>query len=236
MQTSSACFGDLTLSEPSGYISDGYDQYPTNLNCGWILEPPGDVIFLEFYQFSTNPDDYVRVYEGDSSNGTLVGEYSGSEVPTYLISYTGSMYVEFTTSDTEVESRPPGFFAISAALLDHTMLKLLSDELGLESYEWPLDIIYEICDGIPCTSLNQVLQMCRGRVISFQFPIADDQLTWNATNIVSVFDYVEENLVCTTSVALTGVEAISYELLMLLESKTYRSTVLIGPRCCGTTW
>ena len=65
---------------------------------------------MEFLQFSTNPDDYLRVYKGDSSDGTLIGEYSGSAVPTSLVSYTGSMYVEFTTSDAQLESAT-GFVA-----------------------------------------------------------------------------------------------------------------------------
>ena len=50
------------------------------------------------------------MYEGDSSDGTLIGEYSGSAVPASLVSYTGSMYVEFTTSDAQLESAP-GFVA-----------------------------------------------------------------------------------------------------------------------------
>ena len=62
------------------------------------MEPPGDFIRLEFEQFDTSYIDYVRVYEGDSSAGTLLGQYSGSSLPDPIIVYTGSMYVTFNTN------------------------------------------------------------------------------------------------------------------------------------------
>ena len=78
-------------------IDDGYSTYPNNLNCGWIIT--GDIIRLEFVQFVTEYNhDYVRVYEGDSSAGTLLGQYAGSSLPDPIIAYTGSMYVTFNTN------------------------------------------------------------------------------------------------------------------------------------------
>ena len=102
------------LNDTSGYISDGYNLYPNNLDCGWIITSPGDFIRLEFRQLSTEYGlDYVRVYLGDSSDGTLIGEYSGSEVPvSSLVSFVGSMYVEFTTFGESSGDSAAGFVAM----------------------------------------------------------------------------------------------------------------------------
>ena len=95
------CSGTKTLNDPIGEFEDGHVEYPNNLNCGWIIDPPGDdPITLEITYLSTwQGDDWLRVYDGIDSSAPLLGEYSGSRGSTSLIeiSTNGIMFVEFTT-------------------------------------------------------------------------------------------------------------------------------------------
>ena len=108
------CSGTLTLTDPSGVIDDGYPlKYPNYLNCGWIIDPPGDdPISLEITYLDTEyGDDWVRVYDGMDSSAPLLGEYSGyygSSTSLIEISTNGIMFVEFTTDSS---GRDYGFTA-----------------------------------------------------------------------------------------------------------------------------
>ncbi|MFK7916193.1 MAG: DUF6701 domain-containing protein [Pseudomonadales bacterium] len=95
-----------TLTDSGG--SSG--SYSDNENCGFLIQPsdPGDIT-LSFSAFSyENTYDFVRVYDGTSSAGTLLGSFTGSSLPPDLIASSGAMYV---VSDTDGSVQASGFVA-----------------------------------------------------------------------------------------------------------------------------
>gem|GEM_PF-3093238 len=96
-----ACSGTTNLTACSGSFSDGSgsSEYGAGLDCSWRISPSGATsVTLTFTSFSTEEDyDFVRVYNGTSASAPLIGEYSGSTLPSAVTANSGNMYVVFTT-------------------------------------------------------------------------------------------------------------------------------------------
>jgi len=106
--------GEKTLTFKSGSFTDGsgpVEDYPSGVNASWLISPQTETdsietIYLSFVEFNTNSSDVLRVYGGNSTDGELLGEYSGSTIPNQ-ISYDGNeVFVTFTSSGSA-----PGFKA-----------------------------------------------------------------------------------------------------------------------------
>ncbi|MGE5425273.1 MAG: C10 family peptidase [Syntrophothermus sp.] len=85
-----------TIEDGSGPVSD----YASNSNCSWLIAPDDSVmsISLTFNRMDTDPNDVIKVYDGDNTSATLLGTYSGTTPPTAPIASTGpKMLVTFTT-------------------------------------------------------------------------------------------------------------------------------------------
>ena len=95
------------MTSPAGSISDGPASYTSNQNCQFTIST-GSAITLSFTLFDTEAGyDFVKVYDGSSSSGSLLGTFSGSNIPSAVTS-TADMYVEFS-ADGSVEGS--GFVA-----------------------------------------------------------------------------------------------------------------------------
>ena len=111
---SSFCTGTTTLNTSDyGVISDGSgtNNYCNNSNCNWLIQPPNATsITLNFTEFdleqaSTDGNsiyDVVEVYDGASASATLIGKFTGNNIPQAISSSGGSMFIKFTSdiSDT----------------------------------------------------------------------------------------------------------------------------------------
>lgn len=111
---SSFCSGTTTLNTSDyGVISDGSgtNNYCNNSNCSWLIQPPNATsITLNFTAFdleqaSTDGNsiyDVVEVYDGASASATLIGKFTGNNIPQAISSSGGSMFIKFTSdiSDT----------------------------------------------------------------------------------------------------------------------------------------
>lgn len=111
---SSFCTGTTTLNTSDyGVISDGSgtNNYCNNSNCNWLIQPPNATsITLNFTEFdleqaSTDGNsiyDVVEVYDGASASATLLGKFTGNNIPQAISSSGGSMFIKFTSdiSDT----------------------------------------------------------------------------------------------------------------------------------------
>lgn len=111
---SSFCSGTTSLNTSDyGVISDGSgtNNYCNNSNCSWLIQPPNATsITLNFTAFdleqaSTDGNsiyDVVEVYDGASANATLLGKFTGNNIPQAITSSGGSMFIKFTSdiSDT----------------------------------------------------------------------------------------------------------------------------------------
>ncbi|CAP32184.2 Protein CBG13437 [Caenorhabditis briggsae] len=106
------------LVAPSQVTSPGYPgNYTNNLNCAFQLATLGSYrIRLTFNSFNTESCcDKVTVYDGDDSQGSLLGRYGGQlGVPFSLESTGNTMLVTFTTDGSVVE---PGFSANFLSLI-----------------------------------------------------------------------------------------------------------------------
>jgi len=102
----SYCNGLTTLTANSGSFTDGSgsNNYNNNTDCQWLIQPSGGGnITLNFSQFATETDyDYVDVYDGNSTSATRIGHFSGSSIPSSVTATSGSMFVRFTSDDSQM--------------------------------------------------------------------------------------------------------------------------------------
>ncbi len=99
-----ACSGRTTFTAASGTFDDGSAvsaNYVSNSNCEWLIQPPGAfTIDLNFNRFDTETNfDFVSVYDGTSTAGTLLGTFSGNSIPSQVTATSGSMLVVFTSDN-----------------------------------------------------------------------------------------------------------------------------------------
>ncbi|XP_071111182.1 scavenger receptor cysteine-rich domain-containing protein DMBT1-like [Haliotis cracherodii] len=103
--TAEPCGGSLVAnSTMQNVTSPGYPtNYPNSFKCVWTIStenPEGHVklTFLEvdLYNVFSSSGDFVRVYDGNSTSGYLLGKVSGKNKPTFT-SQEASLTVMFTT-------------------------------------------------------------------------------------------------------------------------------------------
>lgn len=81
--------GEDTLTMRSGSLTDGsgpIEDYTSGMDASWLISPQTEMdsiesISLSFIEFSTDANDFLRIYSGNDVNGTLLGEFSGSTIP-----------------------------------------------------------------------------------------------------------------------------------------------------------
>ena len=100
------CSGTSTLTTASGTFSDGSgsNDYGDNADCQWLIQPVGaTAITLNFTAFATEQNfDFVKVYDGNTTTDSLLGSYSGSSLPSSVVSTGGAMLVHFTSDGSTV--------------------------------------------------------------------------------------------------------------------------------------
>lgn len=101
--TTTYCAGTTSLTAPSGTFSDGSgaNQYGNNSECSWYIHPPGaQSITLSFTAFDTEADyDGVIVYDGADNTASVLGQFTGTAIPSPVTSTGGDMYVEFLSDE-----------------------------------------------------------------------------------------------------------------------------------------
>lgn len=101
--SSSAQSGTLTDSGGSG------GSYQNNETCGFLIQPGSGAITLSFSAFAYETSyDFLRIYDGTSTAGTLLGSFTGGSLPPAVTANSGSMFV---VSDTDFSVRASGFVA-----------------------------------------------------------------------------------------------------------------------------
>ena len=133
------CSGLTTITEPEGTISDGSANRPYHNNtvCKYKITPEGATsILLSFNSFDTEPvNDIVRVY--DYVTQTLIGTYSGNEIPADIIVPSSKAYVIFV-SNSEVQGQ--GWeFTYSGLTTGVNEINAGNGNLKLRSYPNPVN-------------------------------------------------------------------------------------------------
>ncbi len=106
--------GDSLLSTRSGSFTDGsgpVEYYPEGMNASWLISPQSEIdsvvsITLSFKKFNTAEQDYLRVYDGPSTDDPLVAEYSGTDLPPSITIENNQVLVTFNSTGSA-----PGFVA-----------------------------------------------------------------------------------------------------------------------------
>jgi len=95
------CNGTTTLTGLSGSFTDGSgnEDYDINSDCSWLIQPTGaNSVSLSFSSFDTEDFyDYVNIYDGATTSSTLLGSYSGSQIPNTITSSGGVILINFTS-------------------------------------------------------------------------------------------------------------------------------------------
>nr|XP_020452269.1 CUB and sushi domain-containing protein 3-like isoform X4 [Monopterus albus] len=91
------CFSNFTAPMGTVLSPDYPEGYGNNLNCVWlIISEPGSRIHLAFNDFDLEPPyDFLTIKDGDQSGATVLGRFSGAEVPSHLTSNTHVLQLEF---------------------------------------------------------------------------------------------------------------------------------------------
>jgi len=97
----SYCSGLTTLTEPEGTIADGSAGrlYHNNSVCKYKIIPEGaSNIFINFNSLNTESGvDVIKIY--DYVSQSLIGTYSGNQVPGEIMVPSGKAYILFTTNN-----------------------------------------------------------------------------------------------------------------------------------------
>jgi len=95
-----------TLTYFSGSFTDGSgpaEDYPSGMGASWLIDPQTDTdsiesITISFTSFSTSANDYVRIYNGATTDDELLGEFSGDNMPDKITSNNNKMLITFSPS------------------------------------------------------------------------------------------------------------------------------------------
>lgn len=97
------CSGTTNLTAASGTFDDGSGNgvnYSDNLNCSWLIQPPGaNGVTINFTSFDTESNvDFLRIYNGTNNSAPLVATLSGNAIPPNVSVSSGDMFIEFITN------------------------------------------------------------------------------------------------------------------------------------------
>jgi hypothetical protein len=95
--------GNISTSN-EGTIADGSgpQMYDNNLDCNWLIDPTENIshIKISFDRFDLMPGDTLFIYDR-YINDSLIGAYSGSQIPPPINTEHGACYLNFKTDSTQ---------------------------------------------------------------------------------------------------------------------------------------
>jgi Zn-dependent metalloprotease len=133
------CNSATTLTAANGTFTDGSgtSQYANNSNCSWLIQPTNaGNITLSFTEFNTELNyDGVIVYNGANASAPVLGQFSGTTIPSPVIATGGRMFVTFLSDEA---LRSGGWTAnYTSTTLPLNLLEFKVNYLGTEvSLKW----------------------------------------------------------------------------------------------------
>jgi predicted metal-dependent phosphotriesterase family hydrolase len=91
-----------TYTATTGTISDnsGLSDYLNDMSCSKLIQPLNcSSVVITFTEFNTEPtNDVLTLYDGPTTSSPILGQFSGSMLPSVLESTGGSMLIVFNTN------------------------------------------------------------------------------------------------------------------------------------------
>lgn len=188
---SSFCSGTTTLNTSDyGVISDGSgtNNYCNNSNCSWLIQPPNATsITLNFTAFdleqaSTDGNsiyDVVEVYDGASASATLIGKFTGNNIPQAITSSGGSLFIKFTSDISDTFQGWSAYYTSTQNSYCNSSVTTLTTPSGAFSDGSGLD---KYANNTQCAWL---IQPTNANTITLSFSAFDTELNYDG---VIVFD------------------------------------------------
>ena len=108
--------GLFTITQSSGSFTDGsgpIEDYLVNADASWLIDPQTaqdsiTSITLSFTHFDLEENDFVRVYDGETIEADMIGEFTGNTIPANIYSTGNKMLITFESNGS---GTAPGFKA-----------------------------------------------------------------------------------------------------------------------------
>ncbi len=140
-------------------LSPDYPEgYGNNLNCVWlILSEPGSRIHLAFNDFDLEaPYDILTVKDGEMLESSVLGRFTGAEVPSHLTSNNNILRLEFQ-ADHSMSGR--GFNITYTSACKHLWMGLryalcphgaFVKHKWCMNYSWDIMFVLSMCCALKC--------------------------------------------------------------------------------------
>lgn len=120
-----------TLEDGSGPVTD----YFNNSACSWLILP-GDTlenIKLYFDRFDLEEGkDFIYVYDGTSTDASMIGSYTGNQLPPVITATSGSMFIQFVTDGSGTSNGwSASYYAKQAAFCNSNVTTLIGQSGSL---------------------------------------------------------------------------------------------------------
>lgn len=107
--------GAYTITERSGSITDGsgpVEDYLDNASASWLIDPQTTEdsitdITITFYEFETEANDVVTIYDGPTTSDPVLGTFSGTTNPGTIESTGNQVLITFSSDGS---GTGPGFY------------------------------------------------------------------------------------------------------------------------------
>ncbi|MCK4568672.1 MAG: C10 family peptidase [Bacteroidales bacterium] len=97
--------GQEVITQPSGQFTDGsgpIEDIQANTDVSWLIDPQNEEdsitdITIYFVEFDLGSGDYLRIYDGETTSAPMLGEYTGSTLPTQHTSTGNKLLITLNT-------------------------------------------------------------------------------------------------------------------------------------------
>ncbi|MCK5764858.1 MAG: C10 family peptidase [Bacteroidales bacterium] len=93
------------ITQTSGQFTDGsgpIEDYEANTDASWLIDPQNAEdsitdITIYFVEFDLGSGDFLRIYDGETTSAPMLGEYTGSTLPSQLTSTGNKLLITLNT-------------------------------------------------------------------------------------------------------------------------------------------
>lgn len=127
--TDCATCTDAFFYTASGNLRLGNDtmQYCNYASCTWAINAPNDSArtIIDFSMFDIKYGDKLSIYKGIGANAVLVGAYDNGSMPTQVVVYSDSVYLQFISNATITgEGFKAAYYTVTTGILEANSVTL----------------------------------------------------------------------------------------------------------------